>query len=76
MTREAMINKMVACFNECKKMDYSDQQAMDRVLELMEEAIEDKTSIVLEVLNDYYLEYKDSNEFVAKLLIDAVKEDE
>lgn len=37
MKRNDMIKKMVACFNECKKMDYSDQQAMDRVLELQEE---------------------------------------
>lgn len=37
MKRNDMIKRMVACFNECKKMDYSDQQAMDRVLELQEE---------------------------------------
>lgn len=76
MQRTQLITKMLLCFNECKKMDYSDQQAMDRTLEVVEEALEDKIPLVLEVLNDYYLEYKESNEFIAKLLVDMVKEDE
>lgn len=37
MQRTDMIDKMLRCFLECKKMDYSDQQAMDRALEVAEE---------------------------------------
>lgn len=37
MKRIDMLNKMLACYIECKKMDYTDLQAMDRVLELIEE---------------------------------------
>lgn len=37
MKRTDMLNKMLACYIECKKMDYTDLQAMDRVLELMQE---------------------------------------
>ena len=37
MKREDMLEKMVQCFNQCKIMRYSNDQAMDRVLEVCEE---------------------------------------
>lgn len=37
MKRTDMLDKMVKCFQQCKIMRYSDEQAMDRVLELQEE---------------------------------------
>lgn len=37
MKRSEVIKKMVDCYRTCKVMRYSNDQAMDRVLELLEE---------------------------------------
>jgi hypothetical protein len=37
MKRSQILEKMVHCFNQCKVMRYSNDQAMDRVLDLIEE---------------------------------------
>lgn len=37
MKRSEAIEKMKKCYQACKTMRYSDEQAMDRVLEVLEE---------------------------------------
>lgn len=37
MTRTEMLKKMLECYRSCKVMRYSDEVALDRVLEVLEE---------------------------------------
>jgi hypothetical protein len=37
MKRNKLITKMIECYQQCKIMRYSDQQAFDRVMEILEE---------------------------------------
>jgi len=58
MTREELINRMTDCFNSCKIMRYSDKQAMDRVLEVLEEELKFKINYAKTTAEkEYYNRY-------------------